>query len=72
VETPIRELVELIAELTHFEGDIKWDTTKPDGTPRRYMNIEKAQRLFGFKAKVQLGEGLQKTINWYLKEIRFQ
>lgn len=72
VETPIKELVELIAELTDYQGEIRWDTSKPDGTPRRYMNIEKAQRLFGFNAKVPLREGLVKTIDWYLRQIRKQ
>ncbi|HBH24607.1 MAG TPA: GDP-fucose synthetase [Cytophagales bacterium] len=70
VETPIKELVELIARLTNFNGKIVWDTTKPDGTPRRFMNIEKAKKKFGFKAQVQLEKGLETTINWYLENIR--
>jgi GDP-L-fucose synthase len=70
IETPIKDLVELISELTEYKGDIRWDKTKPDGTPRRYMNVEKAEQLFGFKAKVKLRDGLEDTIKWYLDTIR--
>lgn len=55
----------MIGELVGFEGEIKWDTSKPDGQPRRNLNISKAEREFGFKAKVDLRAGLEKTINWY-------
>jgi len=65
-EISIKDLVELIAKLTGFKGKIIWDTTKPDGQPRRCLNTAKAEKEFGFKAKTSLGEGLRKTINWYL------
>ena len=65
-EISIKDLVELIVKLTGFKGKIIWDTTKPDGQPRRCLNTAKAEKEFGFKAKTSLGEGLRKTINWYL------
>lgn len=64
-EISIKDLVELIAKLTGFKGEIIWDTTKPDGQPRRMLDTSKAEREFGFKAKVGLEEGLRKTIEWY-------
>jgi GDP-L-fucose synthase len=60
----IKELVELIAELTQYEGKILWDTSKPDGTPKRMLDTTKLQNL-GWKPKVSLREGLAKTIEWY-------
>jgi len=66
-EIRIKDLVYLIKELVGFEGDIEWDTTKPDGQPRRLLDTTRAQREFGFKAKVSLREGLRKTIDWYLQ-----
>jgi GDP-L-fucose synthase len=60
----IKELVELIAELTQYEGKILWDTSKPDGTPKRMLDTTKLQNL-GWKPKVSLREGLTKTIEWY-------
>jgi GDP-L-fucose synthase len=65
-EISIKELVELIAKLTGFRGDIIWDNSKPDGQPRRMLNVSRAEREFGFKAKTSLEEGLKKTIDWYL------
>jgi len=67
-ELTIRELVNLIAELCEFEGEIIWDTTRPDGQPRRCLDVNKAEKEFGFKAKTDLKTGLVKTINWYKKE----
>ena len=64
-EISIKDLAELIAELTGFSGEIRWDTEKPDGQPRRCLNVEKAKDFFGFEAKVSLREGLGKTIEWY-------
>lgn len=66
-ETTIRELVSLICELTKFDGEIKWDLSKPDGQPRRCLNVTRAANEFGFRAKVSLREGLHKTIDWYEK-----
>jgi len=65
MEITIKELVDLIAELTGFEGDIIWDTSKPDGQPRRMLDVSVAEREFGFKAKIGFDEGLKKTIEWY-------
>jgi GDP-L-fucose synthase len=65
-ETSIRDLVELIAKLTGFEGDLRWDSSKPDGQPRRRVDATLAREKFGFEAKVSLEEGLRKTIEWYL------
>ena len=64
-EIKIVDLVELIAELTEFDGAIRWDTTKPDGQPRRCLDVGKAEKEFGFKAKTDFREGLEKTIGWY-------
>ncbi len=66
-EISIKELVELIVELTDFKGRIVWDDTKPDGQPRRTLDTTKALEEFGFKAKTSLREGLKKTIEWYKK-----
>jgi len=65
-EISIKGLVELIAKLTGFEGKIVWDTTKPDGQPRRCLDTSKAYKEFGFKAKTIFEEGLKKTIEWYM------
>jgi GDP-L-fucose synthase len=64
-EISIRELVELIVELVGFEGEIKWDTSKPDGQPRRCLDVSRAKGEFGFEAEVGFREGLEKTIEWY-------
>ncbi len=64
-EITIRELTHLIARLTGFTGEIRWDTTKPDGQPRRCLDTTKAERLFGFKAEVAFEDGLRQTIAWY-------
>jgi len=64
-EISIKELVELIVELTDFKGRIVWDKTRPDGQPRRMLDTSKAEKEFGFKAKTGLEEGLKKTIKWY-------
>jgi len=68
-EISIRELVELIRELSGFKGKIVWDTSKPDGQPRRSLDISRAREEFGFEAKVSLEEGLRRTIEWY-REVR--
>jgi GDP-L-fucose synthase len=64
-EISIRALTELIAELTGFEGELAWDTTKPNGQPRRALDTSKAQENFGFSAQTSFREGLKKTVNWY-------
>ena len=65
VETTIRETAELIAELTGFEGEIVWDTSMPNGQPRRSLDTSRARDLFGFEARTPLREGLERTIVWY-------
>lgn len=64
-ELLIKELVEIIAELTGFEGRIAWDGTKPDGQPRRSVDASRARARFGFVATTDFREGLQRTIDWY-------
>ncbi|MEM4655154.1 MAG: GDP-L-fucose synthase [Thermosphaera sp.] len=68
-EISIKDLVELIAKLTGFKGRIVWDTSKPDGQPRRRLDVSRAEREFGFRAKTNLEEGLRKTIDWYVKNV---
>lgn len=65
VEITIKDLVGLIQELTGFEGEIVWDNSRPDGQPRRSLDVSRAKREFGFEAKVGLRKGLEKTIKWY-------
>jgi GDP-L-fucose synthase len=64
-EISIKELAELIAELTGFEGEIEWDTSMPNGQPRRSLDASRARELFGFEARTQLRDGLERTIAWY-------
>lgn len=65
-EIAIRDLVEMIAHLTGFRGRIIWDASKPNGQPRRCLDISRAEREFGFRARIPLEAGLRNTINWYL------
>jgi GDP-L-fucose synthase len=65
LELSIKELVELIAELTGFQGHLVWDPTKPDGQPRRGLDTTRAEQAFGFRARTTVREGLQRTIAWY-------
>jgi GDP-L-fucose synthase len=53
-----------------FDGDIVWDTSKPNGQPRRCLNIDRAQRLFGFRAAHSLPQGLAQTVSWFLTHRR--
>ena len=64
-EIKIRDLVNLIAELTGFKGAIRWDATRPDGQPRRMLDTARAEECFGFRAEVGLEEGLRRTIDWW-------
>ena len=66
-EIPIRDLAGLIAELTGFAGEIRWDTSRPNGQPRRRLDTSRAEHLFGFHARTGLREGLERTIAWYLE-----
>jgi GDP-L-fucose synthase len=65
MEISIRELVEKIAELTGFEGAIEWDTSQPNGQPRRCLDTSRAKKLMGFQASTGFQDGLRKTIQWY-------
>jgi GDP-L-fucose synthase len=64
-EIVIRDLVELIAKLVGFGGHIRWDTSKPDGQPRRMLDVTRARERFGFSAQVDLEDGLRRTIGWW-------
>lgn len=64
-EITIRQLAELLRELTGFEGELEWDATQPDGQPRRSLDVSRAKREFGFLAKTSLSDGLRRTIEWY-------
>ena len=66
-ETTIKELVETISNLTNFKGEIVWDTTKPDGQPRRFYDMSKFEKSFGYVPNTELIEGLKQTIEWYEK-----
>jgi len=66
-EITIRELVGKIAKLTGFNGEIRWDASKPDGQPRRRLDVSRAKEYFDFEAKTSFDEGLKATINWYIK-----
>ncbi len=64
-EISIKDLVEMIARLTGFEGEIVWDTSKPNGQPRRKLDATRARERFGFEATTRFEEGLRETIRWY-------
>lgn len=65
MEISIRELAELIGRLTGFQGQFIWDTSQPNGQPRRALDTSRAEQYFGFKAQMRFEEGLQRTIEWY-------
>jgi len=65
-ELPIKELVDIIVTLVGFRGEVRWDTTKPDGQPRRGVDGARAREQFGFEARTSFEEGLRLTLDWYL------
>jgi GDP-L-fucose synthase len=67
MEIKIRELAELIADIMGYKGEIIWDSSKPDGQPRRCLDVSRAKAEFGWSAKTDIEEGLKKTIDWYMK-----
>lgn len=67
-EISIKELLEIIARLTGFEGDIRWDLSRPNGQPRRKLDVSRARELFGFEAKRPFEDGLRETIKWYRQQ----
>src|SRR5215208_3467694 len=68
-EISIRELAELVADVTGFGGEILWDTSKPNGQPRRRLDVSKAHELFGFGARTSLREGIEQTVAWYCSRV---
>lgn len=68
MEITIRDLVALITELTGYRGEIHWDTTKPDGQPKRSLDVNRAKKEFGFEARMPFREGLKRTIEWYVQQ----
>ena len=64
-EISIKNLAEKIVELTGFEGELLWDTSRPNGQPRRALDTSRAMERFGFEAQVNLNEGLKRTVEWY-------
>ncbi len=66
-EITIKDLAELIAELTGFDGEVTWDTTKPNGQPRRCLDTSRARERFDFTAQVEFREGLRKAIDWFVE-----
>lgn len=67
-EISIKDLAETIARKTGYEGKLVWDTTKPNGQPRRGLDVSRAEKYFGFRAQVKFEEGLQRTIDWYREQ----
>ena len=68
MEISIKDLITTICRLMNFKGELWWDATKPDGQPRRMLDVSRAEAEFGFKAKTGFEEGLEKTIEWYTTE----
>jgi GDP-L-fucose synthase len=64
-EIAIRDLAELVAGVTGFEGEIEWDTSQPNGQPRRRLDVSRARELFGWEARTPLRDGLERTLAWY-------
>ena len=69
-EITISQLAERIAKYTGFVGEIRWDNSRPDGQPRRRLDVSRAKAEFGFEAKMDFDEGLKRTIQWYLEDRR--
>ncbi len=67
-EVKIKQLANMIAGIVDFKGKVVWDKTKPDGQPRRRLNVSRAKKEFGFMAKISLQQGLKNTIAWYIKQ----
>ena len=65
VETSIADLTTIIANAVGYDGKVTWDTSKPDGQPKRYLDVSKARERLGFEAKISLEDGIKETIDWY-------
>ena len=70
MEISIRDLAEKIARMTGFHGTIRWDASKPNGQPRRCLDVSRAESEFAFRARTTFDEGLRKTIDWFLAHKR--
>jgi GDP-L-fucose synthase len=70
VETSIRDLTIIIGEAVKYKGKISWDTNKPDGQPRRFLDVSRAKKFLGFEAGINLTTGIRETVNWYLSTHR--
>ncbi len=68
-EISIRDLVDIIVKETGFSGKVRWDASKPDGQPRRCLDTSRAEREFGFTAKMEFAEGIKRTIEWYQEQV---
>jgi GDP-L-fucose synthase len=66
VETSIRELATIVGDAVRYEGDVRWDTSKPDGQPQRYLDVTRAGEELGFTAHVPLSAGIKETVDWYM------
>lgn len=66
-EIAIRELAQRIAEIIEYEGEIVWDVSKPNGQPRRRLEVSRAETLFGFRAATRFRDGLERTVKWYVE-----
>jgi GDP-L-fucose synthase len=69
MEISIKDLITLVAKLTGYAGKLVWDTSKPNGQPRRRLDVSRAEREFGFKAQVDFEEVLRRTIDWYIQKM---
>src|SRR5262249_11849744 len=67
-EISIRDLARLVADVCGYSGEIRWDTTRPNGQPRRKLDTSRAEAGFGFRARVPLREGIERTVAWYRAE----
>jgi GDP-L-fucose synthase len=65
IETSIADLTELIARTVGYEGEVAWDTTKPDGQPKRFLDVTRAKELLGFESSISLEDGIKETVEWY-------
>ena len=69
-EITIKDLTETLCRLMEYKGEIRWDASRPDGQPRRVLDVSRAEKEFGFKAKTDFDTGLKKTIEWFQDNIR--
>ena len=69
-EISIKDLVNMIREMVGYEGEVVWDSSRPDGQPRRRLDVSRAREEFGFEAEIPFSEGLRKTIEWYIENMQ--